>query len=78
MITDIIDRPIAVGDYVVFTITNNIYVVKKVEHGDAAGRGYASIMLAKPSSTTKPVRKFSKDMCLIPGPDVLIWLLKKK
>ena len=76
MVTDIIDREIVVGDYVVFT--NNIYIVKKVpDKCRPDGAGSLRIMLAKPSATTRPVTKYSKDMCLINKDDVLLWLLKK-
>lgn len=66
MITDIIDREIKLDDYVVFH--NNIYKV--------LGVGSVKIMLAKPSPTTRPVVKYSKDLCLLHKEEVLIWVLK--
>lgn len=71
MAKDILDRELAIGDYVVFH--NNIYLVKsfvKAEH-------YVKIMLLHPSKTTRPVLKMSRDCCLIPGEDVVVWKLKQ-
>ena len=74
MITDIIDREIKVEDYVVFH--NNIYKVPGLGKANANGAGYVRMMLAKPSKTTKPVTKYSKDLCILHKEDILIWLLK--
>ena len=74
MITDIIDREIKIDDYVVFY--NNIYKVLGLGKANARGAGTVKIMLAKPSKTTKPVLKFSKEMCILHKEDILIWLLK--
>lgn len=75
MITDIIDREIKIDDYVVFH--NNIYKVLGLgkEHR-VGGSGSVRIMLAKPSRTTRPVVKYSKDLCILHKEDILIWLLK--
>lgn len=75
MITDIIDREIKIDDYVVFH--NNIYKVLGLgkEH-TVRGSGSVRIMLAKPSKTTRPVVKYSKDLCLLDKEEVLIWVLK--
>jgi len=74
-VTDIIDRPINVGDFVAFYA--NIYKVQGL--GKARGNGAATvkIMLADPSPSTRPVNKFSKEMCVIPAQEVTFWLLKK-
>jgi len=74
-VTDIIDRPINVGDFVAFYA--NIY--KVLELGKVRGNGAATIkiVLADPSPTTRPVKKFSKEMCVIPAQEVTFWLLKK-
>ncbi len=76
MITDIIDREIKIDDYVVFH--NNIYKVLEFGFGkpSANGGGYVKMMLAKPSPSTRPVRKYSKDLCILHKEDILIWLLK--
>jgi hypothetical protein len=74
MITDIIDREIKIDDYVVFH--NNIYKVLSLGREHAGGAGSVRIMLAKPSKTTRPVMKYSKDLCIIHKEDILIWLLK--
>lgn len=68
---DIIGRPINIGDYVVFT--NNIYVVVGIN-----GYGYAKIMLFNPSSTTRPVSKYSKYLCVLPAIDVANWRYANK
>jgi hypothetical protein len=75
-VTDIIDRPIRVGDFVAFYA--NVYRVEGL--GQARGNGAATvkIMLADPSPTTRPVKKFSKEMCVIPAEEVTFWLLKRK
>ena len=74
--TDIIDRPIRIGDFVAFYA--NIYQV--LELGKLRGNGAATvkILLADPSPTTRPVKKFSKEMCVIPAEEVTFWLLKRK
>ena len=78
MITDIIDRPIAIDDYVVYS--NDIYVVTKLANTTVLsnGGGHAYIQLAKPSAEPGPIKKYSKDMCLLNKDDVLLWLLKRK
>ena len=70
MITDIIDREIKIDDYVVFH--NNIYKVL----GFSVRNNMVKIMLAKPSPSTRPVVKYSKDLCLLDKEEVLIWVLK--
>ena len=74
MITDLIDREIKIDDYVVFH--NNIYKVLGLGKAYSNGGGQVRIMLAKPSKTTRPVVKHSKDLCLLAKEDILIWLLK--
>jgi hypothetical protein len=74
MVTDIIDREINIEDFVVFH--NNIYKVLGLGKARGNGAGSVRIMLAKPSKTTRPVVKFSKDLCILHKEDVLIWLLK--
>lgn len=68
--TDLLDRPINIGDYVIFY--NNIYQVVNL-----AGNNYARIMLFDPSKTTKPVKKYSKEMYIIDKEEILIWKLKR-
>lgn len=74
MLTDLIDREIKIEDYVVFH--NNIYKVLGLGKARNNGAGSVKIMLAKPSPTTRPVTKFSKDLCILAKEDVLIWMLK--
>jgi hypothetical protein len=74
---DIIGRELNIGDFVVFT--NNVYEVKGLGKANPSYRGYGTvqIMLATPSATTRPQKKNSGDMCLIPKEDYLLYLLKK-
>ncbi len=76
MVTDVIDREITVGDYVVYY--NNIYIVKKVpDKARENSDGSVRIKLANPSPTTRSTIKRSKELCLLNKDDVLLWLLKK-
>ena len=75
-VRDIIDRPINVGDYVVFY--SNVYRVTGLGKPGTSGHGPVRIILAEPSKTTKSAVKNSSDMCVIPAEDVTFWLLKRK
>jgi hypothetical protein len=68
---DIIGRPINVGDYVVFT--NNIYAVTGLGKVNSTGGGQVRIMLLDSSPSTRPVSKYSTDMCILPKADMLVW-----
>lgn len=74
---DMIDRPIRVGDFVAFY--SNVYKVLDVtpRRDKVDGHSYVKIILADPSKTTKPVKKYSREMCLIPAEEVTFWLLKR-
>jgi hypothetical protein len=72
---DIIGRPIREGDYVAYY--TNVYKVLSVEGKTTTrGYGYIKIILANPSKTTKPVKKYSQEMCLIPAEEYTFWKLK--
>jgi hypothetical protein len=75
--TDMLDRELHVGDYVVFH--NLIYQVVSVPDAVLGlnGHNYIKVMLWHPSKTTKPVRKYSKFMCKIPSEDMTAWKLKQ-
>jgi hypothetical protein len=75
-VTDIIDRPIRIGDFVAFYA--NVYKVLDTGKPSVTGHGYCKIILADPSPTTRPVRKYSREMCVIPAEEVTFWLLKRK
>ena len=75
MITDMLDREIKVGDFIVFYC--NIYKVLGLGKGRGNGGGTVKIELIDKSATTKPVKKFSKEMCLVDKGAVLFWILKK-
>lgn len=72
--TDLLDRPISVGDYVAFY--SNVYIVEAL--GKARGNGMATIkiVLYDRSPTTKPVKKYSKDMLVLDKNHVLMWQIK--
>ncbi len=65
MITDLLERPISVDDYVVSY--NNVYHVTAL-----LGNGYVRMILLDPSKTTRPVKRSSREVCLIDKEDVLI------
>lgn len=74
--TDLIDRELSIDDFVVFH--NNIYRVKSFgKTHPTSGKGTVQIMLANPSPTTRPVKKYSGDLCKLDQGEVLFWMLKK-
>lgn len=74
--TDLIDRELNVEDFVVFH--NNIYRVRSLGKAHpTSGKGSVRIMLINPSKTTKPVTKYSNDLCKLDPEDVTFWMLKK-
>ena len=74
--TDLIDRELNIGDFVVFH--NNIYSVKGLGKAHpSTGNGMVKIMLINPSKTTRPVTKYSAELCKLDGKDVTFWMLKK-
>ena len=75
MVTDMLDREIKIGDFVVFYA--NIYKVLALSRGRGNGYGDVKIELISKSATTKPVKKPSKDMCIVDTGAVLFWILKK-
>ena len=68
---DMLERPLAVDDYVVYY--SNIYQIK----GLIGGYGTCRILLVDQSRTTKSVKKPSHEMCKIDKEDVLVWKLKR-
>ena len=72
-VLDMLDREIQVGNFVVYY--NNIYQVQAVPVKN--GYGQVRIMLIDPSRTTKPVKKYSREMCLIGEHEVTMWMLKR-
>ena len=74
--TDLIDRELNIDDFVVFH--NNIYRVKGLGKAHPpTGKGQVRIMLVNPSPTTRPVTKYSGDLCKLDSGEVLFWMLKK-
>ena len=67
-------RELAVGDFVVFY--TNLYQVVALGAKAISGHGYAKIMIHPPSKTSKPVRKYSREMVQVPAADVTMHLLK--
>ena len=74
MATEMLDRHLSIGDYVVFY--TNIYKVVALPANRRNGHDYVKIMILDPSPTSKPVKKHSGEMCLIPTEDVVAWCLK--
>lgn len=71
MSTDMLDRPLLAGDYVVFH--NAIYRVM-----ESYKNGYVRIMLWNPSPTTRPVKKYGQFMFKIHAEDITMWILKNE
>lgn len=73
---DLIDRELNIDDFVVFH--NNIYRVKGLGKAHpTTGKGQVRIMLVNPSPTTRPVTKYSGDLCKLDSGEVVFWMLKK-
>ncbi len=72
---DMLHRPVKAGDFVVYY--NNIYQVNSVGNADNQGFGRVRMILVDKAKTTKSVVKYSKEVCVIPEHDVLIWRLKQ-
>lgn len=70
MARDMLNRELAVDDFVVFT--NRIYQIKELK------LTVAKIMLLHKSPSTKIVQKYTKEMCLLNADDMLIYMLTKK
>ena len=74
---DMLGNPLAPGDFVVFT--NNIYEVLEIPVCTHPwGFAYVKIILVNPSKTTRPVRKYSSDFCLLAKEDVIAWLATER
>jgi hypothetical protein len=71
---DMLGRELAVGDFVVFYA--NLYQVTALGAHAISGHGYAKIMIHPASKTSKPVRKYSREMVQVPAADVTLHLLK--
>lgn len=74
---DYLGRPIKPGDYVFYF--SNLYQVLEIPKRILSdGRGACRIVLVDKSATTKPVRKHSSEMCVVPAEDVTAWVLKDR
>jgi hypothetical protein len=71
---DMLGRDLAVGDFVVFY--TNLYQVTALGRSSPSEPGYVKIMIYPPSKTSKPVRKYSREMVQVPAADVTMHLLK--
>ena len=72
MAKDLIDRELTIGDYVVFH--NCIYQVVSLPANKESSA--VRIMSINPSKTTRPILKYSRDLCIIPTEDIIVWKLK--
>ena len=82
MARDMIGREIKEEDYVVYY--NNLYeVIKTIPNIYGKSRNpnrqftRVSIKLLDPSRTTKSVKKWDHEVCIVPKDEVLIWLLTR-
>ena len=75
MITDIIGQKISIDDFVVFY--SNIYQVIELGKPNKDGSGYVKIKMWNPLEFSRPVRKYSKDIAVLPKNAVLMWMLKQ-
>jgi hypothetical protein len=71
---DMLGRNLAVGDFVVFY--TNLYQVIDLGRSTPSDHGYVKIMIHPSSKTSKPVRKYSREMVQVPAADVTLHLLK--
>lgn len=72
---DMLSREIAIGDFVVYY--SNLYEVKGLGIPNSKGHGTVKIMIYPASPSSKPVKKFSKEMVRVPAEDVTMHLLKE-
>jgi hypothetical protein len=73
---DMIGRDIAVGDFVAYY--SNLYEVKALaSQTSQTGHGYAKILIYPAAKTSKPVKKYTREMVRIPPEDVTLYLLTK-
>lgn len=77
MITDIINREIEVGDFVVFY--SSIYQIVGLgkDLNRPNGSGQVRIMIWNGGKTAKPVVKNSKDVALLDKNHVLLWQISQ-
>ena len=73
---DMLGREVKVDDYVVSY--NNLYQVQAVFNSTYRHQNLVTIKLLDPSKTTKPLKRSSNEVCVLPADDVLIWLLTRK
>ena len=66
MVTDLLGQELVVGDYVVSF--NNVYRVIALKQ-----RQYVRLMLLNPSKTTRPVNRYSREVCKLDATVVDNW-----
>ena len=71
LVSDMIGRAVYVGDYVVSN--NLIYEVQAL-----LSQSQVQVKLLKPSKTTRPVIRYSDQICRVDKGDVMFYLLKKQ
>ncbi len=76
VITDVIDRPIEVGDFVYYY--SHLYEVKKMFPVHSSGSGGLKLMIHPASRTSKNKDATGRECCLIPKEELLLWMLKKE
>ncbi len=74
---DYLGREIRPGDYVFYY--NNLYEVLEIpKRIIGPGIGQIKIILFNKAKTTRPVRKCSRETCLVDKNDVLVWQIKEQ
>ena len=74
-VPDIINRPIAVGDHVVYH--GRIYQVQKLVFASSKAIQSVKMMLITKTKSTKIKEAYSRHCCRIPKEDMLMWALGK-
>ena len=74
-VPDIINRPIAVGDYVVYH--TRVYQVQKLAYADTKAIQSVVMMLLSKTKSTRAKEAYSKHCCKIPKEDMMMWALGK-
>ena len=74
-VPDIINRPISVGDHVVYY--GRVYQVQKLKFAGSGVISSVIIMLMNKTESTSAHEAYSRLCCRIPKEDMLMWALGK-
>ena len=73
VVLDALGQELRAGNYVFFY--SNVYQIHCCGEPGGRGRGTVRMILISPSSTTRPVAKYSGDMVLIDDETIIKWKL---